>query len=55
VTARRHHFVPQCYLKGFTVERKKRRQITVFDAKNRKVFTTAIDNVALERDFNRVE
>jgi hypothetical protein len=58
VTARRHHFVPQCYLKGFAVERKKKRQkrqITVFDAKERKVFTTAIDNVAQERDFNRVE
>jgi hypothetical protein len=55
VTARRHHFVPQCYLKGFTVERKKGRQITVFDAKQHKVFTTAINNVALERDFNRVE
>jgi Protein of unknown function (DUF4238) len=55
VIARRHHFVPRCYLKGFTVERKKRRQVTVFDAKDRKVFTTAIDNVALERDFNRVE
>jgi hypothetical protein len=55
VTARRHHFVPQFYLKGFTVERKKKRQITVFDAKERKVFTTAIDNVAHDRDFNRVE
>jgi len=55
VTARRHHFVPQCYLKGFTVERKKKRRITVFDAKESKVFTAAIDNVALERDFNRIE
>jgi hypothetical protein len=34
---------------------KKRRQITVFDATDRKVFNTAIDNVALERDFNGVE
>jgi Protein of unknown function (DUF4238) len=55
MTARRHHYVPQFYLKGFTVERKKKRQVTVFDGKDRKVFTTAIDNVALERDFNRVE
>jgi hypothetical protein len=55
VTARRHHFVPQCYLRGFTVERKKKRQIAVFDAKGRKAFTAGIDNVALERDFNRVE
>jgi uncharacterized protein DUF4238 len=55
VTARRHHYVSQCYLKGFTVERKKKRQITVFDGNARKTFTTAIDNVAVERDFNRVE
>lgn len=55
MTARRHHYVPQCYLKGFTVERKKRRQITVFDGVEKKIFTTALENVALERDFNRFE
>jgi hypothetical protein len=55
MTARRHHFIPQFYLKGFTVDRKKKRQLAVFDGKDRKAFIAAIDNVALERDFNRVE
>jgi hypothetical protein len=55
MTSRRHHFIPQFYLKGFTVERKKKRQLAVFDGKDRKAFMAAIDNVALERDFNRVE
>lgn len=55
MTARRHHYVPQCYLKRFTAERKKKRQITVFGGKSCRTFTSAIDNVALERDFNRVE
>lgn len=53
--ARRHHYVPQFYLKGFTAERRKKRQLVVFDGKDRKSYTTAIDNVGLERDFNRVE
>ncbi|MEP7172520.1 MAG: DUF4238 domain-containing protein [Aestuariivirga sp.] len=55
MTARRHHFIPRCYLKGFTVERKKQRQITVFDGVEKKTFLTSIENVAVERDFNRFE
>jgi Protein of unknown function (DUF4238) len=55
MTARRHHYVPQCYLKRFTADRKKKRQITVFDGKTREIFTSAIDKVALEKDFNRVD
>jgi len=54
--ARTHHYVARCYLKGFAVQRRKKKpQITVFDGKDRKVFIAAVDNVALERDFNRVE
>lgn len=55
MTARNHHYVSQCYLKGFTVERKKKRQIIVFDGVIGKTFPTATDNVASERDFNRFE
>jgi hypothetical protein len=54
MVARRHHFVPQYYLKGFAVPRKKKHQTTVFDRALRKSYQTATDNVALERDFNRV-
>jgi hypothetical protein len=53
--ARMHHYVPRCYLKGFSVPRKKTRQVVVFDCKSGKSFTTATENVAVERDFNRVE
>jgi hypothetical protein len=53
--ARRHHFLSQCYLKGFAVETKGKHQISVFDGKESKTFTTALDNVALEKDFNRVD
>jgi Protein of unknown function (DUF4238) len=54
VTARRHHYVSQFYLKGFATERKGKPQVVVFDGKERKSFKTATDNVALEHDFNRV-
>jgi Protein of unknown function (DUF4238) len=55
MVARQHHYIPQFYLKGFAVARKKSHQLVVFDQKSRKTFSTATKNVAVERDFNRVE
>jgi hypothetical protein len=50
--ARAHHYVPQCYLAGFTRGDK----ISVFDFQSGKdLFSTHTKNVAQERDFNRVE
>jgi len=56
VTARRHHYSPRCYLKGFAKPRKKGKahHVYVFD-RDGKTFTTNIINIATERDFNRVE
>lgn len=48
---RNHHWIPQCYLKGFTSNG----QVYVVDAKQRKAFTTRPRNVAAERDFNRID
>src|SRR5260221_12979809 len=57
MVARRHHYVPKCYLNSFSVEddRKKNPELFVFDAVDRKRFKTAPDNVALERDFNTID
>ena len=55
MAARQHHYIPQFYLKGFAVARKKSHQLIVFDRKSRKTFSAATKNVAVERDFNRVE
>jgi hypothetical protein len=55
MVARRHHYVPQFYLKGFAVARKKSHRLVVFDCRSRKSFSTATENVAVETDFNRVE
>src|SRR3712207_487742 len=55
MTARRHHYVPQCYLKAFAVKRGKAMQTRVFDAVQRKQYLTNIINVAVELDFNRIE
>jgi hypothetical protein len=56
MVARRHHYVPRFYLKAFAAARKRKSPSTfVFDRVERKQFQTAIDNVAAERDFNRIE
>ena len=50
-----HHWIPQCYLKGFTSNGQTDGQLYVVDAKQRKAFTTRPRNVAAERDFNRID
>ncbi|WP_187830478.1 DUF4238 domain-containing protein [Siccirubricoccus phaeus] len=52
--ARKHHFVPQCYLKGFTKHREKPK-LFVVDLKRRNHFETAPENVAAIRDFHSIE
>ena len=53
--ARKHHFVPQGYLAGFTDEGTIDGRLTVFDLVSRKTFRTRPRNVAAQRDFNRVD
>jgi len=57
MVAHRHHVLSRCYLKHFAVHRKKKKDymVHVFDRKSRKQFQTATENVAVIRDFNRVE
>ena len=55
MVARRHHYVPQCYLKGFAVTRKRARQVQVFDRTSRRTFPASIADVAVEKDFNTVD
>lgn len=52
---RNHHWVPQCYLKGFAKSRSKNAQLHVIDAVAHRHFTTVPRNVASTRDFNRIE
>jgi hypothetical protein len=54
MTARRHHYVPQCYLKGFVHDRENPK-LFVIDGKERKSFVTAPANVAAERDFHTID
>jgi hypothetical protein len=54
MTARRHHYVPQCYLKGFVRDRI-RPKLFVIDGKEHRSFSTAPANVAAERDFHRIK
>jgi hypothetical protein len=57
VVAKRHHFVPKCYLESFSVKNPKKRKsnLYAFDAVDRKVFRPAPDNVALQTDFNTID
>lgn len=54
MTARQHHFVPQCYLKGF-VENRDKPKLFAVDFKNRTSFFPHPKNVAVERDFHRID
>jgi hypothetical protein len=53
--ARKHHYVPQCYLKGFARNRSKKAQLFVVDSSVKRAFITTPQNVATERDFNRID
>ena len=52
--AKRHHYLPQFYLAGFTEDATKRGQITVFHLLEHRVFRTRPENVGVELHFNRV-
>ncbi|CAN7401012.1 DUF4238 domain-containing protein [Massilia sp. LjRoot122] len=53
--SRNHHWVPQCYLKGFTKGRSKKSTLHVTDFETGRQFPTVPRNVAAGRDFNRVD
>lgn len=53
--SRNHHWVPQCYLKGFTKGRSKKSTLYVTDFEVGRQFSTVPRNVAAGRDFNRVD
>ena len=52
--ARNHHYIPQCYLRGFLDPSLKKKQLHVIDKIDRRCFFTIPRNVASERDFRRV-
>jgi hypothetical protein len=53
--ARHHHYLSQCYLKGFTQGNAKKSKLAVIDLEAKKMFETIPRNVGGIRDFNRVE
>jgi len=53
--SRHHHYLSQCYLKGFTQGSAKKSKLTVLDLNNKKKFETIPRNVGGMRDFNRVD
>ncbi len=55
MTARHHHFLSQCYLKGFTCGQSKKSKLAVIDLKRNTSFETIPRNVGGVRDFNKIE
>ncbi|WNC69962.1 DUF4238 domain-containing protein [Thalassotalea nanhaiensis] len=55
MTARHHHYLSQCYLKGFTKGQTKKSKLSVIDFKQKKSFETKPRNVGGIRDFNRID
>ena len=53
--ARQHHYLSQCYLRGFTKGNSKKSKLSVIDLKEERKFETTPRNVGGLRDFNRIE
>jgi hypothetical protein len=53
--ARQHHFIPQCYLKGFTRKGSKNSRLHVVEIATGRTFETTPKKVGKERDFNRID
>lgn len=53
--ARRHHYVPQFYLAGFTPSGGRDDQLWVLDMSTGRRWQTGLSNIAVEKDFYRVE
>lgn len=53
--ARRHHYIPQCYLRGFAMGSGKQCRLQVASLDRHEFFETHPKNVAHVRDFNRIE
>jgi Protein of unknown function (DUF4238) len=54
MTARRHHYISQCYFKGF-VPNPEKPLLFATDFKTRKTFSSPPENIAAERDFHTVD
>ncbi len=54
MTARNHHFVPKCYLRGF-VRHHDKPKLFVVDRQNGTTFQANPRNVAAERDFHAID
>lgn len=54
MSARHHHYLSQCYLKGFTKNGSKKSMLSVIDFKKKTQFETKPRNVGGIRDFNRI-
>jgi hypothetical protein len=55
MTARHHHYLSQCYLKGFSKGGSKKSKLTVIDLEKGKEFQTSPRNIGGIRDFNRID
>lgn len=50
-----HHFLPQAYLRSFTIAESKKSQLHVFDLRQSKHFISSTRNVGSKSNFNRIE
>ena len=55
MAARKHHWVPQFYLRNFIDPNHADEKLVVFDLIARKTFRCSPENVAAKRDFNRID
>lgn len=51
----KHHYISQCYLKGFITDSSKKPQLLVIDLEKNKSFRSSPEGIGCVRHFNRVE
>lgn len=52
---KRHHTVPEVYLKNFAVPRKKQFYLFSYDKKQKKLYESTVSNLSVETDFYRAD
>jgi len=55
IEARHHHYIPQCYLRGFANKKGKNWFVIASDLGSARTYSTNVRNVCGERDFMRFE
>ena len=53
--SKKHHYIPQFFLKSFAIKEGKKYIINVFDKQNLNKFTNSVDNIGYIKNFHTIK